>query len=80
MLLGADGESGASRPRGCDGSLGLGKLTIQFIDALPARDKARGMAIAHLAADPVKAAAEQVSAVIAREVLGEERNKAAAGG
>jgi integrase len=33
---------------------------------------------AHLAADPVKAAAEQVSAVIAQAVLGQERNKAAA--
>jgi integrase len=33
---------------------------------------------AHLAADPVKAAAEQVSSVIAQAVLGEERNKAAA--
>jgi hypothetical protein len=35
---------------------------------------------AHLAADPVKAAAEQVSAVVAQAVLGEERNNAAAGG
>ena len=35
---------------------------------------------AHLAADPVKAAAEQVSAVIARAVGGEDRTKAAAGG
>lgn len=35
---------------------------------------------AHLAADPVKAAAEQVSVVIAQAVLGEERNKAAVGG
>jgi hypothetical protein len=35
---------------------------------------------AHLAADPVKAAAEQVSAVIAQAVSGgEERNKAGAG-
>ena len=32
---------------------------------------------AHLAADPVKAAAEQVSAVIARSVLGDESAKAA---
>lgn len=30
---------------------------------------------AHLAADPVKAAAEQVSTVIAQAVLGEERSK-----
>ena len=35
---------------------------------------------AHLAADPVKAAAERVSGVIARAVLGEDRSKAAAGG
>jgi integrase len=35
---------------------------------------------AHLAADPVKAAAEQVSAVIAQAVGGEDRSKAAAGG
>ncbi len=35
---------------------------------------------AHLAADPVKAAAESVSSVIAQAVLGEERNKAAVGG
>jgi integrase len=32
---------------------------------------------AHLATDPVKAAAEQVSAVISRSVLGEESRKAA---
>jgi hypothetical protein len=35
---------------------------------------------AHLAADPVKAAAESVSSVIAQAVLGEERNKASASG
>ncbi len=35
---------------------------------------------AHLAADPVKAAAENVSSVIAQAVLGEERTKAAASG
>ena len=34
---------------------------------------------AHLAADPVKAAAESVASVIAGAVLGEERNKTAAG-
>jgi hypothetical protein len=35
---------------------------------------------AHLAADPVKAAAEQVSAVIAQAVTGGETSKAADGG
>ena len=35
---------------------------------------------AHLAADPVKAAAEQVSAVIAQAVLGEGKGKAAING
>jgi integrase len=35
---------------------------------------------AHLAADPVKAAAEQVSAVIASAVLGEGKGKAAING
>lgn len=33
---------------------------------------------AHLAADPVTAAAESVSSVIAQAVLGEQRNEAAA--
>ena len=35
---------------------------------------------AHLAADPVKAAAEQVSSEIAKAVLGEQRDRVAASG
>jgi hypothetical protein len=35
---------------------------------------------AHLATDPVKAAAEQVSAMIAQAVLGEDTSRAAASG